>query len=265
LVLSQWIKKILIAIFLLNIFEMKTITWIMKKFTYLPKRAFAYIVFALVLSGLFTLSACEKCDKNDDTSKGPIPSADKPLTKKNIVLPFFVEGAHLEWWANLADNDVIYEERQHNAIMAPDGHQVTWGEFNAASGEAKINCTGQGTRLNMTIGGLIPNGVYSLFLVKYGAPGFDTTFSHITGFGVAGNPDGSENTIIASATGEGKLHVTCPQGNLSVSGFSVKCISEDEYEMHFVGIYHIDGQTHGATPGPAGTYVENFDFIISNH
>ena len=100
---------------------------------------------------------------------------------------------------------------------------------------------------------------------KFDAPGFDTAYANLSGLGAAGNPPGSENNFIASATGEARLHITHPAGPLSVNGTIAKCFPEDEFEIHIVGVYHIDGQFHGGSPGPAGTYVENFAFIVLNH
>jgi hypothetical protein len=173
----------------------------------------------------------------------------RPINKNNIVLPFFVEGANSEWWANLTDNDNIYEERMHNQIFGPDGHPVTWSEWNRAAGTAKINCTGQGTRLNIRMEGLIPNGVYSMWAMKFSAPGFDTAYTNVSGFGAAGEIDGSDNSFVASSGGNANFHVSVPAGALSVSGSVAQCIPSDEYELHFVGIYHLDGKVSGATPG----------------
>lgn len=40
------------------------------------------------------------------------------------------------------------------------------------------------------------------------------------------------------------------------------CWIADEYEVHIDGDDHIDGVSHGATPGPDGSYIEQFGFIF---
>src|SRR5688572_2983078 len=138
----------------------------MKTTSYFFDRLFASVAMATLLAGFFVVAGCEKSSDCDDPSTNVSPDA-RPIQKNNLNLPFFVEGANQEWWNNLQLTDVLYEERQHNPILAPDGHHVTWAEFNRPVGTAKINCTGQGTRINLRIEGLIPNGVYSLFLQKF--------------------------------------------------------------------------------------------------
>jgi|GEM_PF-2361890 len=236
----------------------------MKTFTF-HKHFFPSAASALVLLGFLVFSGCEKSESDCGTSPDAtaVETGARPVTKNILILPFFVEGANQEWWANLTDNSSLYEDRQHHPILGPDGHAVTWGEWNGATGSAKINCTGQGTRLNANLEGLIPNGVYSLWLQKFQAPGFDTAYTNVSGFGAAG--DGTDNVFTASANGTAKVHITSPAGPLSVFGSIGGCIPEEEYELHFVGIYHLDGKPGTTTPGTAGNYVEQFAFLIVNH
>ena len=113
----------------------------MKTFTLTANRLFSFCALSTVAAGLFVFSACEKSDSSCPSSNTEEDLGARPVVKNNLVLPFFVEGANQEWWANLSDNDAIFEERMHNAVLAPDGHAVTWGEFNRAAGTARINCT----------------------------------------------------------------------------------------------------------------------------
>jgi hypothetical protein len=239
----------------------------MKSNGLLSRRLFGAAALVLATTGILVFSGCEKTDPAEDAASntGSIDIAQRPVDKNSIVLPFFVEGAGQEWWANLSDNDNLYEKRTHSQLFGPDGHPVTWGEFNAVSGSAKINCTGQGTRINMSVSGLIPNGVYSLWCMTFTPPGFDTAYTNVSGFGAAGAADGSGNVFIASSRGDARLHVLCKAGPLSVSGSIGGCIPVDEYELHFVAIYHNDQKPHGSTPGPVGSYVEQFAFTVVNH
>jgi hypothetical protein len=240
----------------------------MKRSFILPK-VFNAVVLIFVLSTVsFVFQSCEHCDDEmtNTSSESITPSAErKPVSKTILNLPFFVEGPGQKWWGSLVANDNLYERRMHNQIFGPDGHPVTWGEFSHVTGTAKMNCTGQGSRISLQLNGLIPNGVYSLWIVKFDPPGFDTSYTYVSGFGSAGPNDGSKNAFKASAKGDANLHLATPGGSLSVSGTIGECILTDEYEVHITAIYHMDGQTHGTAPGPAGSYVEQFSFLFLNH
>ena len=41
----------------------------------------------------------------------------------------------------------LYEVRQHNPILAPDGHQVTLAEFTAVEGDKSVKCVAEGTHV----------------------------------------------------------------------------------------------------------------------
>ena len=58
-------------------------------------------------------------------------------------------------------------------ILAPDGHQVTWGEWNAVEGQASVKCINKGSHVVLNLSGLIPNGQYSTWVVVFKAPGFN--------------------------------------------------------------------------------------------
>ena len=46
-----------------------------------------------------------------------------------------------------------------NPVLAPDGHQITWGEYNQARGRVLLRCGPKGTHVVMHLSGLIPKGV----------------------------------------------------------------------------------------------------------
>src|SRR5262249_49170008 len=62
----------------------------------------------------------------------------------------------------------LVESRVNRPILAPDGHQMTLGEFNAAQGTISAKCTKDGTRTSLHMNGLIPNGVYTVWLIVFG-------------------------------------------------------------------------------------------------
>ena len=76
------------------------------------------------------------------------------------------------------------------------------------------------------------------------------------GVGALGPGDGSANSFRASSSGEGELTVVTPGGNLGIFG-SIHACALDEFEVHYLAAYHIDGMTHGRFPGPDGTVAED--------
>src|SRR5207247_1737162 len=84
---------------------------------------------------------------------------------------------------------LVYEVRKGNAVLAPDGHQLTLAEFNAPQGRASVKCVQQGTHAVLELTGLIPNGVYTVWNVVFRSPGFDPTFANLIGLGAIGAPD----------------------------------------------------------------------------
>jgi len=103
--------------------------------------------------------------------------------------------------------------------------------------------------------GLIPNGVYSIKLLTFKAPGFDGTFSNLIGLGALGSSDGSHSSFLARADRTGSISAITPSGPLSVFGNIAGCALTGEFEFHVVGVYHIDGKTYGGAEAPAGTAV----------
>jgi len=142
-------------------------------------------------------------------------------------------------------------------IIAPDGHQVAWGEWSDVEGRAAVNCITEGSHIVAHFSGLIPNGQYTCWIIAFDSPGFDgnTTANAFT-FGPLGLQDGSENGFVASGSGEGQISATLPPGpmfiihNRDFDG----CLT-DEFEFHVAIVYHGDGLTHGSTPGPGCTWA----------
>jgi hypothetical protein len=152
-------------------------------------------------------------------------------------------------------------------ILAPDGHQLTLGELSGVRGHATIRCDNRGTHVTMRLSGLIPGGVYTIWLLTFEEPGFTPDFAHLIGEGSLGPPDGSRNDFVASARGRAIISVLHPLGALSEFGEVTDCLF-DEFEFHLVGAYHPNGQTYGPTPGPTDApnpfcyFVEHFGFVF---
>ena len=127
-------------------------------------------------------------------------------------------------------------------LLAPDGHQLTLAEFRMVSGWVDVKCINMGTHAVFHMKGLIPNGVYTLWIFAFRSPGPP----NLMGAGPFGAPDGSNNSFLADA--EGTASVSIKLGDLAYLGFSGNCLSS-VFESHIVTAYHPDQQTHGATPG----------------
>lgn len=151
----------------------------------------------------------------------------------------------------------VYEKRKMNPVIAPDDHHLTLEEFNAVKGELLMTCTPQGTRINVQLEGLIPYATYTLWIVVFDAPGFTLDFAHLITEGTPGGHEGFRSFIRAGSNGKAAYSDLLPKGAMSVFGNVNGCLLE-EYEVHVIGAYHIDGMTYGAGPGPDGTYVEQF-------
>ena len=141
-----------------------------------------------------------------------------------------------------------------NPVLAPDGHQLTLGEFEAVKGSASLKCTGAGTHSVLHFSGLVPKGTYSVWLFLKDAAG------NFTAVGTLGTTVPSENFFTASAAGEGQISVTTPEEDLSVFGHVGSCFLETPFEIHLV--YHQDFQTHGPVPGPPDTWLTNALFLF---
>lgn len=123
-------------------------------------------------------------------------------------------------------------------VLKPDGQPLTFGEFSAARGMAAVKYTPMGSHVVIKASGLIPHGVYTVWLMTFAAPGYTPDYAHMTSEVALGPPDGSRNTLVASAAGEAVLS-TFHEGRLF-----------DEFEFHLAVVYHPDGKTYGSTPGP---------------
>ena len=217
---------------------------------------FNLISFCLAI-GLF-LTSCS--DDNETVIETPVPEATSDAV---VNIPFFVVNANGELPSS--PDDLLFDVRMKNPILAPDGHQVTWAEYSAVRGNISVECMDEGTYVNFRVTGLIPDGVYTVWNVTVKEPGFDPSAEmfNITGIGAAGRGDGSDNTFIANPDGTAEITIVSPGGDLSMFGEIGNCGLTDQFEWHVVGAYHIDGKTYGPDLGPDGTVVEQFGFIFN--
>jgi hypothetical protein len=159
-------------------------------------------------------------------------------------------------------NAPLYDTREKNPLIAPDGHQVTLNELDAVIGSAAVSCVETGTEVDLQLAGLIPNGVYTMANLTFKSPGSDPGLHNMTGLGTLGTPDGAESDFRASPTGQATLSAITPAGSLSMLGTIGKCAFVDDFEWQIVGVYHNDGQTYGPSLGPDGSFIEQFAFVF---
>ena len=164
----------------------------------------------------------------------------------------------------MGDNTLLFDRTGHAPILTPKGHQVTLGEFNEVSGWAKVKCIKAGTHVVVHLRGLIPNGVYTIWIMTLMSPGFDGTgmslMKNLNGVGALGAPNGSQNVLKVNDEGETDLSVTTPAESL-LFGAVPSCWSS-VYEVLLSGAYHLDGMTHGPVPGDFTTQIIQFGFPI---
>lgn len=139
-----------------------------------------------------------------------------------------------------------------NAVIDPANHPVTYSKWVKADGAATMRCEGRVTRVRVDVTGLIPHGVYTAWVIVFGPGPALPDGSNLLGIGALGRPDGSQNHFVVSDNGEGHLDVIMPAGVLSELPYPVgPCLLTDPNlgEVHIGLAYHMDGQTHGGSPG----------------
>lgn len=151
-------------------------------------------------------------------------------------------------------------------IIAPDGRHVTLAEWMTVDGTAHIERQPDGTEVSLELTGLIPDGVYTLWAAYFTDPPFNyetPNFPHNPGLGVLGGGDGSLSVLEVDEHGAATYVATHPAGPLSVRGGDAPLWAlEEASDFVVLGIYHLDGQLHGALPGPhAGAFVAGFSAI----
>jgi hypothetical protein len=203
---------------------------------------------------------------------------------------------------------------KHQVVRPPAGYDrdagyadawepVTWGEYAAVGGTATVggvkpdaggggngagNGDATGTRVNINVRDALPNGQYTIWVVKFAALADDSEFgpddpfvtpagNGLVGFHNLGQKFGddgdSENDFTVDENGNGGIRVFNEGGPLTgIPGFrepgypfvgdaddydqSADRLAEiandlrEEDEIHFVGAFHYDDQVWGVYPGP---------------
>lgn len=158
--------------------------------------------------------------------------------------------------ATTPPDTLLFHAANRQPILAPDGHQLTLEEYRMPEGLCSAICLRSGTHTAIQLSGLIPDGVYTIWVFAVRASG------EVVGVGSLGARDGSENGFISYENGDGEIWATMPGGPLSITGMISPCWLTGEFEVRVVAAYHLDGETHGPAPGPSGSFFEHFGFTF---
>ncbi len=159
------------------------------------------------------------------------------------------------------------------AFLAPDGHPLTLGEFDRVQGVAIAHCSSAGTHLTLNLSGLLPDGMYTLWLVIK-EPGMDGAVTPV-GLGSFGAAPGGDSQLIVAADGTSSISVLHSAGPLTNSippqpeaGMDERYVvgsclfDEPIFEAHV--IYHNDSLMYGDWPGPGETWATQAAFVFSS-
>jgi len=172
---------------------------------------------------------------------------------------------------NPQDQDEIYavnvfSDQQLVPIYAPDGHQLTLSEWKEAEGTARFRCIGRATFYEMEFSGLIPNGVYTVWvsplLSQKTVQSVWTPNTDILGVGALGGSGGLKNIVMADELGNALLTGDMGSGPLSNFGEITSCVLTSANGLAMILDYHIDGNTYGDTAGPDHTEVGHMIFLF---
>lgn len=167
---------------------------------------------------------------------------------------------------NLDPSTLLFESREGNPILDPDGEQVTWGSFSSAQGAIIVKCMDKDTKVTVHLAGLIPNAVYTI-QHKLFEPGSGDLLGQVgfTEMGKQPVPAQSKvrNSFRTSANGEGHISGFIKSGALQM-GLIGNCMLDDatnagKYVWETIAIYQING-----SPGldTDGTFVEQGGFTF---
>ncbi len=115
---------------------------------------------------------------------------------------------------------------------------VMLGAWEASSGRAMLQCRGGAETIRSEFRNLIPNGLYTLFVVHFDVQSGPGRFTPL------GAADGSNDSFVANAAGQG-------QAMSSVS----PCLTPGSEAV--VLVWNSDGQTHGSSIGSPGITSHN--------
>jgi hypothetical protein len=138
-------------------------------------------------------------------------------------------------------------------IAPPQRQHLTLADFDNVAGTGHIERVAGGTRLTLDVTGLIPNGVYTVWSDFYVPPGLTPDFANSIALGAFGATNGSENKFVAGADGTAHFEGIQPAGPMSMFGAAPPYVLDPPVSEYYAFLaYHINGQTYGTEPAPAG-------------
>ncbi len=142
-------------------------------------------------------------------------------------------------------------------LLAPDGHQLTWGEWDSISAlgasTASVKCVKKGSHVVIEYEGLIPNALYSVWLFV------QVLETSPVDAGKLPSLNGKTIAFVSDENGFGMISSIAPAGPLSISGSITDCLFDFEnFSLNLA--YHSDGMLYGDVPGPDGVTVQQFAF-----
>ncbi len=196
---------------------------------------------------------------DSDGPNGPFEDPVSPKPDDDDRLVSRVEGAPV-------DDGTAPEE------VDGDLGQLTWAQFKDVAGRIRLKCVRKGTHVSMHLSGLVPKGLYTVWVVAFdgdfhaGERALARAFQNLVGSAPLGDNDGGENVFRASQSGEGQVTAIDEPATFTGPGFvdpdtSERCLLE-HHEVHFIGALHLDDETYGPNPRPYG--VEQFGFVARN-
>ena len=211
------------------------------------------------LSGLWILIAtgCYKADGVYRLDPGALPLTSTPINVDIVPSAIHIENKDRMSPAN--DTMLIWNNRGHTPVLDPLGHQVTLGGFKKVTGVAKISCVSQGTRIDINLQGLIPNGRYSTWVYTFKLPGFHNNFSNLIGNGALILNNGTGNRFTAFPDGSASLSTTIHAQSLSLFGSIGNCLFS-EFEIHLMVAYSYNNGLHNGPPDNPDSWVTQFYF-----
>lgn len=207
-----------------------------------------------------------------------LANAQAPLRSTGNPITMFVRGPNKSLITAQTPLDTpLWDARFNNPAVAPDGHQLTLGEWTQVEAAGAIKCVQQGSHVTVHASGLVPKGVYTIWVMIFDGPfpagpngNKPFPFGNLVGVGALGPNDGSENSFQASESGEGQVTAIMPTGLLSTSGppflpapYDLTGCLLDEYAVMLVGVYHFNGQTYGPEPGYQFGAAEQFGILFT--
>jgi hypothetical protein len=156
----------------------------------------------------------------------------------------------------------IYSAALGQPLLAPDGHQLTWGEWERPilvnKSEANIRCNERRSRthFHLKFRGLIPNALYSVWVFAE----LDDSSPVLSGRFPANSSQ--NNGFRTDRHGNAEFEATSEAGPFTISGGEFTgCLFD--YQLFSLNMtYHSDGMLHGDVPGPAGIVIQELNFAF---